>query len=159
MDKQDKLLTTPYDAITYKVIGSAMAVHRKLGPGYREDTYQRDLEIHLSETGLAFEPQRLFEVTGGPQNDALIGYYIPDFVVEEKIIVEIKAVAQLERAHFAQIVGYLAVSDCPQGLLINFGQRSLQYKRILPPKDISNHQVNRQWLFVPDWLKHSNEEY
>ena len=143
---------TPYDELTYKIIGCAMAVHRKLGPGYRENTYQRDLEIHLSEAGLLFESQKLFEVYDSLQNEALIGYYIPDFVVAEKVIVEIKSRSELDRSHLAQVIGYLAVSGCPLGLLINFGKRSLEYRRIFPPKSRTDF-INHQWLFVPDWLK------
>ena len=62
MGNVNKCITTPFDELTYKVIGCAMAVHRKLGPGYREDTYQRGLAIHLSEAGLGFETQKLYEV-------------------------------------------------------------------------------------------------
>jgi hypothetical protein len=83
----------------------------------------------------------------------LIGYYIPDFIVEDKVVVEIKALRGLDNSHLAQVIGYLAVGKYPIGLLINFGLRSLQYKRILPPKNVTEHRVNRQWLFVPDWLK------
>jgi len=83
----------------------------------------------------------------------LIGCYIPDFVVAEQVVVEIKALSGLDNSHLAQVIGYLAVTSCPVGLLINFGARSLQWRRILPPVKITEHKVNRQWLFVPDWLK------
>jgi len=106
---ESKIVGTPYDDLTCNVIGCAMVVHRKLGPGLREDSYQRDLEVHFSEAGIAFEAQKLYEVHDSLGGGQLIGYY--------------------------------------------FGLRSLQYKRIFPPKGISDHQVNRQWLFVPDWLK------
>jgi GxxExxY protein len=150
---ESKFVSTPYDDLTFKVIGCAMAVQRKLGPGLREDSYQRDLEAHFAEAGIAFEAQKLYEVHDSLGGGQLIGYYIPDFVVEQKVIVEIKALKGLDNSHQAQVIGYLAVSSCPVGLLINFGLRSLQYKRIFPPKGILEHQVNRQWLFVPDWLK------
>ena len=81
-----KLVKTPYDDLTYRIIGSAMAIHRKQGSSRRESAY-------------------------------------------------------------------LAVTGCPVGLLLNFGTRSLQKRRIFPPKNISEHTVNRQWLFGPDWLK------
>ena len=83
----------------------------------------------------------------------LIGYYIPDFIVAERVVVEIKALNGIDNSHVAQVIGYLAVTVCPVGLLINFGARSLQYRRIFPPKSIAEHHINRQWLFVPDWLK------
>jgi GxxExxY protein len=148
-----KKIETPYDELTYQVIGCAMAVHRAHGPGLREDTYQRGLEAQLEEKGLDFEAQRLYEVQDSGQGETLIGYYIPDFVVAEQVVVEIKALQGLDNSHLAQVIGYLAVSGCPIGLLINFGRRSLEWKRILPPKDVAEHQVNRQWLWVPDWLR------
>jgi GxxExxY protein len=148
-----KRIVTPYDDLTYQVIGCAMAVHRKLGPGLREDSYQRDLEAHLAEKNIPFEAQKLYEVYDTVRDDVLIGYYIPDFVIAEKVVVEIKALCGLENSHLAQMIGYLAVTCCPLGLLINFGEHSLRFRRILPPKNIQEHKVNRQWLFVPDWLR------
>lgn len=148
-----KLVATPYDAITYEVIGCAMAVHRKLGPGYREKTYQKDLAAYLAEKGVPFRAQAFLEVRDGSEGDVLIGYYIPDFIVSELVVVEIKALRGLDDSHKAQVIGYLAVTGCPVGLLINFGTRSLQWKRVFPPKDVAEHRVNRQWLFVPDWMK------
>ncbi len=131
-----------------------MAVHRKRGPGYREDTYQRDLEVHFTESGLAHVAQKNIEVYDSVNGDVLIGYYIPDFIVEDIVIVEIKALSGgLDNSHIAQVIGYMAVTGCPVGLLLNFGTRSLQWRRIFPPKNITEHCVNRQWLFVPDWLK------
>ena len=88
---QEKRIVTPYDELTFKIIGCAMAVQRKLGPDLREDSYQRDLQVHLAEAGMAFEPQKLYEVYDSLEQGSLIGYYIPDFVVEEKVAVEIKA--------------------------------------------------------------------
>lgn len=150
---QEKRTTTPYDDLTYRIIGCAMSVHRKLGPGYRENTYQRDLTVHFAEAGLTCEAQKLLEVYDSLDGSRLIGYYIPDFVLEDKIVVEIKALRGLDNSHLAQVIGYLAVGKYPIGLLINFGLRSLQYKRIFPPKNVIEHRANRQWLFVPDWLK------
>ncbi len=152
-DMPSQQIETPYDELTYQIIGCAMAVHRNLGPGYREDTYPRDLEVHLAQNSISFEAQRLYKVYDSAQGDVLIGSYIPDFVVSDSVIVEIKALRGLDNSHIAQVIGYLAVSGCPLGLLINFGRRSLEWKRILPPKDIQVHRVNRQWLFVPDWLR------
>jgi GxxExxY protein len=149
----EKLIATPYDDLTYAIIGCGMAVHRKLGPGMRENTYQRDLEVHLSEKGIPFVAQKLYVVYDTVDGNCLIGYYIPDFVVDQKVIVEIKALHGLDNSHKAQVIGYLAVTSCPLGLLINFGERSLKFKRILPPRNIQEHRVNRQWLFVPEWLK------
>lgn len=86
---ESKLVRTSCGDLTYQINGCAMAVHRKLGPGLREDTYQRDLEVHFAEASIAVEAQKLFEVHDSLGGGQLIGYYIPDFVVEQKVIVEI----------------------------------------------------------------------
>jgi GxxExxY protein len=148
-----KRIETPYDALTYQIIGCAMATHRRLGPGLREDTYQRDLEVQFTGSALSYQPQKLIEVHDTAQRNALIGYYIPDFVVAEQVIVEIEALPGLDNSHVAQVIGSLAVTGCPVGLLINFGARSLQFRRILPPTKIPEHAINRQWLWVPDSWK------
>ncbi len=97
--------------------------------------------------------QKLLEVYDSAEGDVLIGYYVPDFIVDDSVIVEIKALKNLDDEHVAQVIGYLAVSHCLVGLLINFGTRSLQWRRILPPRHVTEHRVNRRRLFVPDWLR------
>ena len=148
-----KQVRTAHDDLTYRIIGCAMAVHREHGPGYREDTYQRALESRFEGDGLSFQSQRLLEVYDRDSGGVLIGYYIPDLIVEERVVVELKALQALENSHIAQVIAYLAVTECSVGLLLNFGVRSLQYRRIFPPKSIVEHRTNRQWLFVPDWLR------
>ena len=133
---ETKLVKTPLDELTYQIIGCAMAVHRKLGPGHREDAYQRDLQTCLTEKNILFEAQKLFEVYSTSDDQSLIGYYIPDFVVDDKVVVEIKALKGTDNSHLAQVIGYLAVTNCSIGLLINFGERSLIYHRVLPPKNL-----------------------
>ncbi len=149
----NKRVSTPFDNLTYKIIGCAMQVHRELGAGLREDSYQRAFTVSMAEAKLSYEEQRNYGVYDDREQQRLVGYYIPDFVVEEKVIVEIKALHGLDNSHLAQVIGYLAVSGCPLGILINFGERSLRYRRVFPPKNILEHAVNRQWLFTPDWLK------
>ncbi len=70
---------------------------------------------------MGFEAQKLLSVFSAPDEQNLVGYYIPDFVIEEKIVVEIKVLRCLDNSHLAQVIGYLAVSGCSAGLLINFG--------------------------------------
>jgi GxxExxY protein len=149
----NKVVSTPYDTVTYKIIGCAMAVHKELGPGLREDSYQRALANKLTDACIVFEPQKLYEVFEDKDQKRLVGYYIPDFVIESAVIVEIKALHGLDNSHLAQVIGYLSVSGCGIGLLINFGERSLRYRRIFPPQHVVDNLVNRQWLFVPNWLK------
>jgi len=141
----------PWETITYKINGAAMAVHRRLGPGYPEDVYQRELELEFPNPkwGLSFEPQKWIEVY---DNGVLVGFYILDFLMESIVVVEIKALRVLNNSHEAQVITYLVATGCPVGLLLNFGERSLRVKRILPPSKVTEHRINRQWLFVPDWL-------
>jgi GxxExxY protein len=74
---KSKPIETLYDELTYRIIGCAMAVHRQRGPGYREDTYQRDLEAQLAESKLSYQPQKLLEVYDSSRGHVLIGYYNP----------------------------------------------------------------------------------
>jgi len=150
-------IITPYDEITYEIIGCAIKLHRELGPGHRENIDQKGLEASSEEAHLSYEPQKMYEVYDDPLTAHLIGFYIPDFVIEPKIIVEIKALNGLDNSHVAQVIGYLVITGCPVGLLLNFGERSLRYKRILPPSNVVEHQINHQWLFVPDWLRDQNK--
>jgi GxxExxY protein len=130
-----------------------MTVHRKLGAGLSENSYQRALEAEFAQQNISFQSQRLLEVRDQENNDMLLGYYIPDFIVDDQVIVEIKALGGINNSHIAQVIGYLAVTGLKLGLLLNFGTRSLQQRRIFPPTNITQHTVNRQWLFIPDWMK------
>lgn len=150
-----KRVNLPTDELTHQIIGSAMKVHSARGSGFREDTFQRDLEERFTLDQLQYERQKLLSVYDSMNSRVLIGYYIPDFIVENRVVVEIKALHGLNDSHLAQVIGYLAVSGCEVGLLLNFGQRSLDWKRVLPPQRISDHKFNRQWLFVPEWLQES----
>ena len=146
----EKRVVGPHEELTYRIIGAAMAVHRRLGPGYREAVYQRALGQEFADREVGCEPQKMVEVY---DNEALVGLYYLDFLVEEKVIVEIKALRGLDNSHLAQVITYLTATDCPIGLLINFGERSLRHRRVFPSPDAVAHRINRQWLFVPDWLK------
>jgi len=145
-----KRVKGPHEDITYKIIGAAMAVHRRLGPGRPEREYQRDMELELPRHGLNFEAQKVIEVY---DQGVLIGMYILDFLVEGLVVVEIKALGWLDKSHLAQIITYLVATGCPVGLLINFGERSLKWRRVFPPPEAVEHRINRQWLYVPAWLR------
>jgi GxxExxY protein len=148
---QSKLIEdAPYAHLTYQINGAAMAVHRRMASGHKEQVYQHALEHELTRHGLSFEPQKNIEVY---DEGVLVGLYILDFLVEGGVVVEIKALSGLDNSHVAQVIAYLTATGCPVGLLINFGERSLRFRRILPPHRLMEHRINRQWLFVPDWLK------
>ncbi len=120
------------DDITYKINGCAMKVHQKLGNGFQEVIYQRCLAIEFEKAKLNFGrevEQELF------YDNVLVGTRRADFIVENKIVVELKALIQLEDVHIAQAKNYLVAYNKPIGLLINFGSKSLQFKRIYNPNN------------------------
>lgn len=140
----------PHEDLTYRINGAAMAVHRRLGPGHKEEVYQRALEAELGQAGLAFEAQKNLPVYDG---ERLIGYYIPDLIVEGQVIVEIKAFATVHQKYLGQVITYLNHTSLAVGLLINFGERNLRPRRVFPSPQATEYRLNHQWLFVPDWLK------
>jgi GxxExxY protein len=119
---------------TYKIIGCCMKIHNILGNGFQEVIYQRCLDIELKRTGLQFGrevEQNIF------YEGIQVGTRRADFTVEDKVIVELKAVINLENVHLAQAKNYVVAYNFPVGLLINFGATSLQYKKIFNPKQQS----------------------
>ncbi len=117
--------------LTGKIIGCAMEVHKHLGNGFQEVVYQRALSIELNLQGLDHEREKEMPLQ---YKDHDIGTRRVDFFVMNKIMVEIKAVTQLEAVHLAQAINYLEAYHMDLGLLINFGNTSLQFKRIMKPK-------------------------
>ena len=108
-----------------------MKVHNTMGPGFQEVIYQRCLAIELERAGLHF--QREQEQTVYYENIE-VGTRRADFVVEDKVVVEIKALVKLEDVHIAQAKNYTVAYDFAKGLLINFGGKSLEYKLMFNPK-------------------------
>lgn len=133
------LVSTPYDDITRQIIGAAMDVHNELGPGYKELVYQEALTGKLSDTNLNFIDQYPFHVY---TEEVMAATFYMDFVVEEVVIVEIKALTHLlTDDEVAQVINYLTATGLPLGLLINFGRRRLEFKRIFPPKKVQAHRT------------------
>lgn len=119
--------------ITYKVNGCAMKVHNTLGNGFQEVIYQRYLAIELSKAGLIFA--REVEQTIY-YDDIEVGKRRADFIIENQVVVELKAVINLENVHLAQPKNYVVAYKFPIGLLINFGSTSLQFKKIYNTNNI-----------------------
>ncbi|MDR2653015.1 MAG: GxxExxY protein [Prevotellaceae bacterium] len=119
------------DELTYKIIGCAMKVHNTLGNGFQEVIYQRCLVLELRKAGLAFEREKEHTIY---YEGFEVGTRRADFVVENKVIVELKALIRLEDVHLAQAKNYVVAYDFPLGLLINFGSISLEYKLVFNPK-------------------------
>ncbi len=120
-----------YSELTSKIIGCAMTVHNTLGSGFQEVIYQRALEIEMSLAGLYFKREFDMPIM---YREVQIGTRRVDFFVEEKVSVEIKAVSQMDDTNLAQALNYLEVYNLEVGLLINFGERSLKFKRLLNKK-------------------------
>ena len=123
----------PHQDLTYEIIGAAMEVHSDLGPGYKEEIYQKALEIELRNRKIEFELQKQIEIKFKGE---MVGWQLLNFFVDDKVVVEIKALSQLDTDHEAQIISYLKATNSEIGLLINFGTKKLEYKRILPPRKI-----------------------
>ncbi len=116
--------------ITEKIIGASFEVHKFLGNGFQEVIYQRALAWEMLQAGLKFE--REIEQDIFYKNlPKPIGTRRADFVVEEKVLVELKAVIQMEDVHLAQALNYLKAYKLEVGLLINFGSKSLTFKRLV----------------------------
>ena len=122
------LLDTRHNALTHQIIGCAMTVHRMLGNGFQEVIYQRSLAIELEAAGLVFAREIEMPIFYRGVN---VGSRRVDFLVAEAVLVELKAVHEMNSSHYAQIINYLESYQLEVGLLINFGEVSLKYKRFL----------------------------
>ena len=139
-----------HEELTHKIIGCAMEVHKKLGNGFQEVIYQRALAIEMQAQGLNFEREKTMSIY---YRNYDIGTRRVDFFVEDKIMVEIKALINLEDVHLAQAMNYVEAYNLEIGLLINFGAKSLQHKRVhnnnfiqkSSNQDNQTNQGSRQW--------------
>ncbi|HUH50845.1 MAG TPA: GxxExxY protein [Flavobacterium sp.] len=120
-----------YSELTSKIIGCAMTVHKTLGNGFQEVIYQRALKIEMKLEGIKFH--REFEMPIF-YRDQQIGTRRVDFLAEDIVSVELKAITKLEDVHFSQAINYLEAYNLEIGLLINFGETSLNFKRLTNKK-------------------------
>ncbi|HMG14489.1 MAG TPA: GxxExxY protein [Saprospiraceae bacterium] len=116
-----------YEEITHKIIGCAMKVHSAIGSGFQEVVYQRALEVEMERQKLSFVREMEMNVI---YNNVEVGKRRVDFFVEQVIMLELKALVKLDDLHITQIMNYCQVFNFPFGLLINFGGRSLEFKRV-----------------------------
>jgi GxxExxY protein len=133
------MIKMKYEELTHKIIGCAMKVHSTLGNGFQEVIYQRALAIEFQKQGIAF--QREMEMTIFYESE-VIGTRRVDFFAEENIMVELKAIIKLEEVHLAQAMNYCQAYNLPLGLLINFGAKSLEFKRVYNV----NHPENKDYI-------------
>jgi GxxExxY protein len=119
--------------LTFRIIGAAMAVHNKLGPGYKEEIYERALALELNSREI--EVQTQYPVSLEMYDEQVALFYL-DLFVENQVVVEIKAFSHpLTNDELAQVINYLKATDAPIALLFNFGRRKLDYRRVFPGKD------------------------
>jgi len=117
-----------FKELSYAIVGAAMEVHRVLGPGFLEAVYESALAYELTLRGIRFERQKRLPVS---YKDQVLGEYMADLVIEEQIILELKAVSAISAAHEAQAHHYLAATGLKLAIILNFGAESLQQKRIV----------------------------
>ena len=138
----------PLEDMTYKVIGAAMSVHNALGPGLKEAAYHRALSLEMERAGLSFETEKAVAISiDGSQ----VGRLYLDHLVEGQLVVEEKALSHLlTQEEIAQVITYLCATGTQVGLLLNFGRKRLEYKRIFPPKNVGRYRerINR-YLATP----------
>jgi len=128
------------DDLTYKIIGCAMKVHNVLGNGFQEVIYQRCLAIELEKQGIHFFRERGMPIY---YDDIAVGKRRADFIVENTLLIELKAVIKLEDVHLAQGLNYLEAYNIEKGLLINFGSPRLDVKRLFRKhKQATNNQIH-----------------
>jgi len=122
------------NALTYKIIGLAMEVHNELGHGFKEEVYEKALEVKLRQAGI--QPFRQYEVFVAYEGEQVATFYL-DLFPEQQVVVEIKAFShQLTNDEVAQVINYLKATGAAVGLLFNFGRRRLEYRRLFPPQDM-----------------------
>lgn len=117
-----------FSELTGKIIGCAMVVHKSLANGFQEVIYQRALAIELTEQGVSFEREKEMLIYYKNQQ---IGTRRVDFLIDGVVAVELKALTKLEDVHLAQAINYLEAYNIEIGLLINFGAKSLEFKRLI----------------------------
>ena len=122
-------MTLDNDKETYSIIGAAMNVHNELGTGFLEAVYQEALEIELKKLDIPFSREE--EIPLFYKGEKLKKYYIADFICYNKIVVELKALQNISNTELSQVINYLKATNLKRGLILNFGNISLQHKRVV----------------------------
>ena len=117
-----------YEDLTYKIRGAIFTVHKTLGSGHKETIYHKALAVEFKKQDLKFIEEKPIPIK---YEKIKVGVYRPDFIVEDKIIIEIKAVPFMAKNHLEQMKHYLMATDYKLGLLVNFGARKAEIKRII----------------------------
>ena len=117
-----------YKELSYQIIGIAMEIHKELGYGFLEKVYENAFTVLLNSQNIKFEQQKSIEIYF---RKAMIGHYIADLVIDNKIILELKAVTQIVDVHKAQLANYLKATGIRLGIIINFGKEALEFERVV----------------------------
>ncbi len=117
-----------FDNLSKEIIGAAISVHTELGPGFLESIYEEALKVELSRQKISYENQKQIQIEYA---GVMVGIHRLDLVVEDAIIVELKAVKELADIHFAQLRSYLKATGLKIGLLMNFAKPTLEVKRVV----------------------------
>ena len=120
--------------LTYRIIGAAMAVHNEIGHGFKEEVYEKALEVRLNQEGIHVDRQYPLHVEF--QGEQVAIFYL-DLFAENQVVIEVKAFShQLTNDELAQVINYLKAAGAPVALLFNFGRRKLEYRRVFPGKNL-----------------------
>ena len=140
MDKQ-RIVDFLYEDLSYKIRGCTFQVYNTLGFGHKENIYQKALESELEKCGINFEKEKILPVF---YDGKKVGIYKPDFVIESKIIIEIKAVPIMPKDFETQLIYYLKSTNYKLGFLINFGSKKLDIRRRIWSSDYQRKSVCNQ---------------
>lgn len=133
--------------LTYRIIGAAMAVHNRLGYGYKEEVYERALAAELVHRDIAAKRQYQVQVV---DQGVCAGLFYLDLFVEMTVVVEVKAFShQLTNDELAQVINYLQATQAPVGLLFNFGRRRLEFRRVFPGPSGPVQRIGRDDVYRP----------
>lgn len=130
-----------YEDLTYRIRGAAFTVHRELGSGHKEQVYQKALAKEFTARGIPFETEKILDVI---YKNEKVGVYKPDFIVDDKVLIELKAVPFLPKHAEAQLSHYLRGTPYKLGLLVNFGAKSLEIRRRIWTKNQRNQLKSAQ---------------
>ena len=142
------IIDTTGNQLTYNIIGAAMDVHNVLGPGLKEEVYEKALEVELNQRDIVV--QRQYPVPVEYEGEQVALFYL-DLFVEDQIVVEVKALGhQLTNDELAQVINYLTATGAQVGLLFNFGRRKLEYKRVFPSRSPGSVQRTGRDTIIRD---------
>lgn len=127
--KQEARKPEEVEQLTHSVIGFAIRVHRELGPGFLESVYENALAVELDENRVRYERQKPLAIS---YKGRQVGEHRLDFLIENSVVMELKAVAAFEKVHFAVVRSYVRASGATTGLLVNFATPTLEVKRVGP---------------------------